>query len=97
MAERISPISDLGFKKITCDRANKDILQGIIGDFFDLWIPLDEINVTVPYDIKSYEEYLKRLTGGEEVSETLRQTVQDVVADIQIADFGAEVQVQKDT
>ena len=96
MTERISPTSDLGFKKITCEQSNKDVLQGIIGDFFDLWIPLDEINVTAPYDIKSYEEYLKLLNGGGEISETLRQTVQDVTADIKIADFGAEVQVQKD-
>ena len=96
MTERISPTSDLGFKKITSEPSNKDVLRGIIGDFFDLWIPLDEINVTAPYDIKSYEEYLRRLGGGEEISESLRQTVQDVAADIKIADIGAEVQVRRD-
>ena len=94
---RIPPTSDLGFKKITSEPSNKDVLQGIIGDFFDLWIPLNEINVTAPYDIKSYEKYLKLLGSGEEISETLRQTVQDVAADIKIADLGAEVQVRKDT
>ena len=96
MTERIPPTSDLGFKKITCEPSTKDVLQGIIGDFFDLWIPLEEINVTAPYDIKSYGEYLKQLSGGGEISEKLRQTVQDVVADIKIADFGAEFQLQKD-
>jgi hypothetical protein len=96
MTERIKPTSDLGFKKILATDQCKDVLQGIIGDFFDLWIPLDEINITVPYDIKVYEEYLKRLKDGGEISETLRQTAQDVAADIKIADFGAEVQVQKD-
>jgi hypothetical protein len=96
MTERISPTSDLGFKKITSTPESKDVLRGIIGDFFDLWIPLEEINITAPYDIKSYEEYVKRLTGGEEISETLRQTVQDVVADIKIADFAAEAQIRKD-
>ena len=96
MTERIKPTSDLGFKKITSEETNKDVLQGIIGDFFNLWIPLDEINVTVPYDIRSYEEYLKQLSGGETISEKLRQTIQDVAADITIADFGAEIQVKAD-
>ena len=96
MTERIRPTSDLGFKKILTERANKDILQGVIHDFFDLLIPIDEITVTDPYDIKSYKEYLKLLNGGEEVTERLRQTVQDVSADIKIADFGAEVQVLSD-
>ena len=97
MTERIPPTNDLGFKKTFSSPENKDVLQGIIGDFFDLWIPLDEISITAPYDIKSYEEYLKRLSGGEAISEKLRQTVQDVAVDIKIADFGAEVQIQKDT
>ncbi|MCL1916073.1 MAG: Rpn family recombination-promoting nuclease/putative transposase [Desulfovibrionaceae bacterium] len=96
MTDRISPTSDLGFKKITSTPESKDVLRGIIGDFFDLWIPLEEINITAPYDIRSYEEYVKRLKGGEEISETLRQTVQDVVADIKIADFSAEAQIRKD-
>jgi predicted transposase/invertase (TIGR01784 family) len=96
MADRISPTSDLGFKKITSERSNADVLRGIIGDFFGLWIPIEEINITVPYDIRAYEEYVKRLSGGEEITEKLRQTVQDVAVDIKIADFGAEVQIQKD-
>jgi len=54
MTERIPPTNDLGFKKTFSSPENKDVLQGLIGDFFDLWIPLDEINITTPYDIKSY-------------------------------------------
>jgi len=96
MSERIKPPSDLGFKKITSAPESKDVLRGSIGDFFDLWIPLEEIHVTAPYDIRSYEEYVKLLKGGEEISETLRQTVQDVVADIKIADFTAEAQIKTD-
>ena len=96
MTEPIAPTSDLGFKKLTCEETNKDVLQGIIGDFFDLWIPLDDIHITVPYDIRSYDEYLKRLSGGNEISEKLRQTIQDVAADIKIADFGSEIQVRSD-
>jgi hypothetical protein len=96
MTDRISPTSDLGFKKILTDRPNKDVLQGLIKDFFEIDVPLDDITVTEPYDIKVYQEYLQRLNGREEISEKLRQTVQDVAADIKIADFGAEVQVRKD-
>jgi len=96
MSERIKPTSDLGMKKITSTPESKDVLRGLIGDFFDLWIPLEEIHITAPYDIRSYEEYVKRLRGGEEISETLRQTVQDVVADIKIADFSAEAQIRRD-
>ena len=96
MTERIAPTSDLGFKKILTERSNKDVLQGIINDFLDLSIPLEEITVTDPYDIKVFQEYLKRLSSGVEIGEKLRHTVQDVAADIKIADFGAEVQVKKD-
>ena len=59
MTDRIPPTSDLGFKKTLCSPENKDILQGIIGDFFNLRIPLDEINVIAPYNIKAYREYIK--------------------------------------
>jgi predicted transposase/invertase (TIGR01784 family) len=96
MADRIPPTSDLGFKKITSEPSNADILQGMAGDFLDLWVPVEKIKVTVPYDIRSYEEYVKRLSGGEEISEKLRQTVQDVVAEMETADFSAELQVQID-
>jgi predicted transposase/invertase (TIGR01784 family) len=94
MTERISPTSDLAFKKIMGTVQNKDVLQGLILDFFDLWVPLEEISVTEPYDIRAYEEYVKLRSGGEAISEKLRQTVQDVVADIKTADFAAECQVQ---
>jgi predicted transposase/invertase (TIGR01784 family) len=97
MNGRIQPTSDLGFKKIIGTSENKDVLQGIINDFFDLLIPIDGINITVPYDIRAYDEYLKLMSNGGEVGEMLRETVEDVVADIKTADFGAEVQVKKDT
>jgi len=96
MTERIAPTSDLGFKKICSSPESKDVLRGIIGDFFNLWIPLEEIHITAPYNIRSYEEYVKRLNKGEKITEKLRQTVQDVVADIKIADFAAEAQIRKD-
>jgi len=97
MTERIPPTLDLCFKKILGSPENKDVLQGIIGDFFDLRPALEDITITAPYSIKSYEEYLKRLNGNEEISETLRQTVEDVAADMKIAGFGAEVQIKADS
>ena len=36
MTERISPISDLGFKKSLSSPESKDVLQGLIGDFFEI-------------------------------------------------------------
>jgi predicted transposase/invertase (TIGR01784 family) len=66
------------------------------GDFLDLWVPVEKIRVTVPYDIRAYEEYVKRLSSGGEINEKLRHTVQDVVAEMETADFGAELQIQID-
>ena len=34
--QRISPISDLGFKKVLASEDNKDILAGLIKDFFGI-------------------------------------------------------------
>jgi hypothetical protein len=36
MSKRISPTSDLGFKKAIATDENKDVLQGILADFFNL-------------------------------------------------------------
>ena len=97
MSDRIPPTSDLGFKKTFASESNKDVLQGIIGDFFDLRPELDDITITAPYDIKAYEEYLKHVgDGSKETREKLRQTVQDVTADISIAGLGMEVQIKPD-
>jgi len=96
MTDRIPPTSDLGFKKIMNSPENKDVLQGIIGDFFNLRIPLEEINVTAPYDIKAYREYIKQADGTEKSLAKFRETIQDVAADIKIAGFGAELQIKNE-
>ena len=96
MTERIPPTSDLGFKKTLTSPENKDVLQGIIGDFFNLYIPLDEINVAAPYDIKAYREYMKHADGTEKALAKFRETIQDVAADIKIAGFGAELQIKNE-
>jgi len=96
MTDRIPPTSDLGFRKIMTSPETKDVLQGIIGDFFNLRIPLDEITVTAPYDIKAYREYIKQADGSEKSLAKFRETIQDVTADIKSAGFGAEIQIKNE-
>ena len=96
MTKRISPTSDLAFKKILGTQGNEDVLQGMIGDFFEIRPAIEDITITACYSIEAYGEYVKRLRGNEEIDEKLRQTVQDVAADIKIAGFGAEIQVKSD-
>jgi predicted transposase/invertase (TIGR01784 family) len=94
MTDRISPTSDLGFRKILISPENKDVLQGIIGDFFNFRPALDDITITSPYDIKAYRENLKQVDGTEKSIAKFRETIQDVAADIKIAEFGAEIQIR---
>ena len=60
MTKRISPTNDLAFKKTFSERGNEDVLQGIIGDFFDFRPKLDDITITVPYSIKAYQEIFRK-------------------------------------
>jgi len=96
MTNRISPTSDLAVKKTLAERGNEDVLQGMIGDFFGIRPAIEDITITEHYNIEAYEEYVKKLNGNEEISEKLRQTIQDVAADIKIAGVGVEVQVKSD-
>ena len=85
---RISPTSDLGFKKVLASIENTDILIGFISDFFNI-TPTD-VTIENPYSIKAYKELL----NGKEI-EQLRQTLRDVSASFATADFSSEVQIQK--
>ena len=69
--ERISPTNDLAFKKVLASEENKDILQGLIKDFFQ--IEVEEIIIENPYSIEAY----KPIINGTETNE-LRQTIKDV-------------------
>ena len=60
--KRISPTNDLAFKKVLASEENKDILGGLINDFFD--VTAEEIVIENPYSIASYIEHVK---GGEVV------------------------------
>jgi len=95
MTGRISPTSDLGFKKSLASSENKDILRGLIGDFFGVWPALGDITITSPYSIKAYQELLKQANGTEQVVAKLRQTIKDVSADFKVAGFSAEAQISK--
>jgi hypothetical protein len=101
MANHVSPTNDLAFKKTFTEECNKDVLHGLICDFFDFQpaLTLDDISITSPYNIKAYEEDLRRVKDNEEINEetreTLRQTIHDITADIKSAGFGAELQIRK--
>jgi predicted transposase/invertase (TIGR01784 family) len=86
--ERILPTSDLAFKKVLASEENKDILAGLIQDFFD--IKAEDIVIEKPYSIA----VCKELIDNEEVTK-LRQTLKDVAATFKSADFVSEVQIKK--
>ena len=87
--KRISPTGDLAFKKVLSSEENKDILGGLIKDFFE--VDAEELTLENPYNIAAYKEIL---TAGEEVT-VLRNTLKDVAATFRVADFVSEIQIKK--
>jgi hypothetical protein len=87
--KRITPMNDLMAKKVLASEENKDILAGLVKDFFG--ITCDEIIIKNPYDIKAYTEKLKESDGDYNV---LRETIRDIGARFTHADLTAEVQVK---
>ena len=85
--KKISPTNDLAFKKTLASEENKDILQGLITDFYE--IEVENLAIEHPYSISDYKEIL----DGKEVV-LLRQTIKDVSASFKVADFIAEMQVR---
>ena len=59
---RISPTNDLAFKKVLASEENKDILGGLINDFFD--VVAEEIVIENPYSIEAYIEHVKGQRGS---------------------------------
>ena len=86
--KRISPTGDLGFKKVLGSEENKDILAGLIKDFFD--VTAEEITIESPYSIA----LCKRVAQGKEET-LLSETIKDVAASFRTADFVSEVQIKK--
>jgi predicted transposase/invertase (TIGR01784 family) len=85
----VSALNDLAFKKAFSSENNVDVLAGLIQDFFGF--RPKEITISNPYSIKTYEEKLRQ--GDIRV---LRETLRDVGARLETADFFAELQVQKE-
>jgi predicted transposase/invertase (TIGR01784 family) len=88
MQERISPTTDLAFKKVLGSEENKDILAGFIEDFFDIK-PIS-IVIEKPYSIAVCKQYMET----REIT-VLRETLKDVAASFETADFVTELQVRK--
>jgi predicted transposase/invertase (TIGR01784 family) len=94
MAKRISATNDLAFKKVLASEENKDILQGIISDFFGVRPEIGDIAIKNPYSVRACLEWAG-LKEGEEAT-TLRQTLRDVSASAKVADITIELQIKKD-
>ena len=85
----VNPTNDLAFRKVFGSSENIHILAGLIKDFF--FIEPTGLAIENPYSIKSYKELLK----DQEVFR-LRQTISDIAATMQWADYRSELQVRKD-
>jgi len=87
--ERISPTNDLAMKKVLASEENKDILSGLIHDFFG--VVAEDITIINPYSIEAFKEFSE---NNENIT-VLRQTLRDITATFKAADFVSEVQVRK--
>ena len=86
--DRILPTGDLAIKKVLASEENKDILAGLIWDFFE--VDAQNLNIISPYNIVSFRELVK----GEDTA-VMRQTIKDVAATFKTADFVSEAQVRR--
>ena len=87
--KKIKPTSDLAFKKTFASEENKDILSGLIKDFFDI-VP-ENLEIANPYSIDICKKFNE---GGEDINE-LRHTLCDITASFKTADFVSELQIKK--
>ncbi|MDR0867008.1 MAG: Rpn family recombination-promoting nuclease/putative transposase, partial [Planctomycetota bacterium] len=96
MTEKISPTNDLAFKKIFASEKDKDVLAGLVNDYFGYHLTAAEIELRNPYSIEAYREFLRDGSGAGAAK--LRQTARDITAVLkpQDADFTAELQINKE-
>ena len=87
--KRIPATNDLAFKKVLASEENKDILGGLIHDFFG--VVAEELTIINPYSIDVFKEHTK---DGVDVN-VLRQILRDITATFKVADFVSELQVRK--
>ena len=85
--KKVSPTNDLALRKVFASTENKDILQGLIEDFYEI----EPLNLAIenPYSISDYKELL----DGKEIYR-FRETVKDISASFNTADFVSECQVR---
>jgi predicted transposase/invertase (TIGR01784 family) len=86
--KRISPTSDLAFKKTFGSVEHTDIISGLINDFFD--IIAEDITIANPYSIDICNEF----KDGEDIN-VLRQTFRDIAVSFKTAEFVSELQIKK--
>ncbi|MCL2047405.1 MAG: PD-(D/E)XK nuclease family transposase [Defluviitaleaceae bacterium] len=84
---KVKPTNDLAFKKTLSSEENKDILQGLISDFYE--VEVENLVIENPYSISDYKEILE----GKEIFR-LRPTIKDIAASFKIADFVSECQIR---
>ncbi len=89
MSDHILPTGDLAFKKVLANEENKDILCGLINDFFNESVTPDELTIENPYSIIAFTDAIK---GTEEP--VLRHTIKDVAATFKTADMVCEMQLR---
>jgi predicted transposase/invertase (TIGR01784 family) len=87
--KRISPTGDLAFKKVLSSEENKDILSGLINDYFG--VVAEDITIINPYSIEICKRYTE---SGEDINE-LRYTLRDIAATFKTGDFVSELQIKK--
>ena len=98
---KISPTSDLAFKKVLSSEENKDILAGLIRDFHFFAVNPEDITLENPYSIDVFKEEInKKLEQS-----VLRYTSPDIAssfesseyvsATVKRIDFISEMQIHK--
>ena len=101
--DRILPTNDLAFKKTFTSNESKDILAGLINDFYLLNVNPEELNLETPYSIETYKKEVEDRKKKE--SAGLQYTIADIVASInnnngvaaivKVANFISEMQIYR--
>jgi flagellar biosynthesis GTPase FlhF len=94
--KNVAPTNDLLFRKLLSSEENKDILKGLLHDFFDMEVPLEDISILNPYNIRNFKEWVET-PDGEVVEKTkMRSTITDVKVSVRVLDVILELQVYQD-
>jgi len=94
MNPTVLPTSDLAFKKLFANPEHPRIIQGFLGDFFDLKVATDEIRIDNPYSIKPQKA--RSLQSDPALDESaLKATFRDVTIRVKAADITIEMQLAR--